>query len=808
MLFSIFTLAATVVVLGPSNPARAQNPASAGDGVEVVSVMGRAEILSAGVWREAKKGDQVKSGESLRVDDAGEATLAGRGNVIEVSVKKGATVSFDGLVDVDSRPWRREGPELRTAGGADVPESGGPGVLAPQFSVPRGQAAVTVVPGQPLRVVAPLVMAAVRGTSFIMTVAADGGSTLNTIEGQVLATSRTGLTQMVGPGQSFSLSANQYASFLQQSGVDVPGDGWRGVDSNTLEQVDSSTFSGSSASEAGQGASGAAQTEASTAQTQAATQSQAAATPGQTSAASTQTAATEAGSTGATTGTSTGATTGTSTGATTGTSTGATTGATTGTTTGASTGASTGATTGASTSASTGATTGATTGASTGAGAGTTTASTAASTTAGGATTTAASATAATTTTAAATTAATTASTLGSIAGAAAQLAPIGGMAAAGISTGALTGEAAEPVTGGSVPLGVAMIDPLTGVPATDFTTDANGEIAVAFVSAGDTQAAMVIDGQTYILDVTAAATATLPPEIVFDVVDFDLPTSNLQSTATLTPNFSGLTVTGTVTWTIVSVVNSTPAWQRGPGDQHGLTWGATANGTTNWTATPVAGTPPTGPVAQLTDIVGERVVTVQASTVISGTTHTKTLTVNFGKGPLAIFTYFDTLPSITFSSLREVGSGTPTNNFYYSSNTSPAAAICGGSLDTSTLTLISGPPHYVNFAPPWETRTPSSVYSLAEAYLPATRLPDLDRLQAIAAFDPTELDVPNRKGAYEAAGVPAGNYHTGRVMSFDANPVYGVQNFSVTMSSGASGAALAITPTYYLTPCIDPALL
>jgi hypothetical protein len=381
-------------------------------------------------------------------------------------------------------------------------------------------------------------------------------------------------------------------------------------------------------------------------------------------------------------------------------------------------------------------------------------------------------------------------------------------MAAAGISTGALTGEAADPVTGGSVPLGVTMLDPSTGFAATDFTTDANGEIEVAFASPGDTQAALVIDGQTYILDVTAAAAATAPPEIVFDVVDFDLPTSNLQSTATLTPDFSGLTVTGTVTWTILSVVNSAQTWKRGINDQHGLTWGATADGTTSWTTTPVAGTPPTGPVAPLTDIVGQRVVIVQASTVISGTTHTKTLTVSFGKGPLAIFTNFDVTPSITFSTQREVASSLTPDNFIYSPNPSPAATICGGTLDTSMLTEISSPTPHVNFVSPWEPRAPSSAPSLAEAYLPATRLPDVDRLKAIAAFDPSKPDVPNRKGAYEAAGIPVDNYHTGRVMSFDNAGTYGVQNFAVNMMDGTEVIFLTTSAINYLTPCINPALL
>lgn len=53
-----------------------------------------------------------------------------------------------------------------------------------------------------------------------------------------------------------------------------------------------------------------------------------------------------------------------------------------------------------------------------------------------------------------------------------------------------------------------------------------------------------------------------------------------------------------------------------------------------------MAGAAPVGPTASLTDIVGERDVTVQASVTLkkTGTTHTATARVVFGKGPLSVF--------------------------------------------------------------------------------------------------------------------------------------------------------------------------
>jgi hypothetical protein len=98
-----------------------------------------------------------------------------------------------------------------------------------------------------------------------------------------------------------------------------------------------------------------------------------------------------------------------------------------------------------------------------------------------------------------------------------------------------------------------------------------------------------------------------------------------------------------TVCWTILNVQNNSRAWSRKPGDLNGLAWGeAELCEATDWQATPVVGGPSmstsSGSV-KLTDVVGERIVTLKAETTIIGVPFTETNDVSFGKGPLSVFT-------------------------------------------------------------------------------------------------------------------------------------------------------------------------
>jgi hypothetical protein len=181
-------------------------------------------------------------------------------------------------------------------------------------------------------------------------------------------------------------------------------------------------------------------------------------------------------------------------------------------------------------------------------------------------------------------------------------------------------------------------------------------------------------------------------PEIVFDRVDFLDEASGFQSTATLTPNF-GQTPTGPVTWTILSVQNpSAPWWTRGSGDMNGLTWGPQADGLSYWTNTSAPeGTAPTGAVAELTDVVGERTVTVRAETTIGGTLIERDLVVTFGKGPLSVFSSTPS-SSIIFGTRQTLTDFLTLNP--NSSTDFPAANHCGGIVPVDRISSTGSSPN------------------------------------------------------------------------------------------------------------------
>jgi hypothetical protein len=239
--------------------------------VKIVRILGQAEILSAGTWREAKTDEFVQPGDTVRLVGDGQVELITEDEMIETTMKGETAVRYDGLVNPGSRPWK-DG--LPFAPVSQLEE--GVGQKIPQFTVPYGETDVVVVPGQPLRVITPLIAAAVRGTRFALTVALDGTSSLSTIEGEVLAVSRAGAVQMIGAGGGMQVTSGQFAQFLQQSGLNVPGGDWQAVDLNALERVDLQTLgdvnpaAGQPAAEAGSGgatASSGATTSASTTST-------------------------------------------------------------------------------------------------------------------------------------------------------------------------------------------------------------------------------------------------------------------------------------------------------------------------------------------------------------------------------------------------------------------------------------------------------------------------------------------------------------------------------------------------------------
>ena len=121
---------------------------------------------------------------------------------------------------------------------------------------------------------------------------------------------------------------------------------------------------------------------------------------------------------------------------------------------------------------------------------------------------------------------------------------------------------------------------------------------------------------------------------------------SSTASVTALVKDASGQPVNGaTVTWTVLTAQNSSPAMYSGWGAKKtGLTWGASPT-MVKWddipelTAVTTSNTDGTGKaIIQLTDIVGERTITIQAKVNISGTDHTVTQAVTYGNGPLSVF--------------------------------------------------------------------------------------------------------------------------------------------------------------------------
>ena len=100
---------------------------------QLVSVMGRAEILSEGTWREARKGDRILPGAAVRTYADGEASVSAEEGRIEIKVRPGSELGYEGIVNTGSRPWK-DGLPYRPVGLESLPE----GERSPQFSLPEG----------------------------------------------------------------------------------------------------------------------------------------------------------------------------------------------------------------------------------------------------------------------------------------------------------------------------------------------------------------------------------------------------------------------------------------------------------------------------------------------------------------------------------------------------------------------------------------------------------------------------------------------------------------------------------------------
>jgi hypothetical protein len=316
-----------------------------------------------------------------------------------------------------------------------------------------------------------------------------------------------------------------------------------------------------------------------------------------------------------------------------------------------------------------------------------------------------------------------------------------------------------------------------------------------------------------------------------FDNADFDFPVvmsggewrvtgdRHLKSTATLTAVFkdgAGRVLTpGAVVWSAEIVRNpAAPWWLKSSASLSGLTWAdTTASGWDSyWSADSAEGTPPTGDVAELTDVVGGRKVKVTAATVIGGVTYEVSEVITFGDGPLSVFTK---APQTGKKWAEQNGVAGRTSLwgigvFTDSANSFPAANYCMGTVDNSSGVIsVSGsdPNFSLSVSPSSDWR--AGDHWSGHYYSTSSGLPTLGQLVAVSRYDGGYNSVVHRKGAALAAGWPDDaaseglyGYWTGQVNFYsDGSFVADV----VFLADGHDGGLAGLASAEPVTVCVAP---
>jgi hypothetical protein len=161
--------------------------------------------------------------------------------------------------------------------------------------------------------------------------------------------------------------------------------------------------------------------------------------------------------------------------------------------------------------------------------------------------------------------------------------------------------------------------------------------------------------------------------------------------------------------------------------------------------------------VAELTDIVGNRTVTLRAEVSIGGVIYSDIVNVTFGNGPLSVF-------SNSFSPVNNRMWATDDDHsgmVGLSSSDFQSAAYCGGSVNMSAVTIIEAPPGvftatYSSLGGYWAPGLSTFPLALGKsAQAIRSKLPNLDQLVAVAVYvSGISSDIP-RKGAAMAANWP-----------------------------------------------------
>ena len=267
------------------------------------------------------------------------------------------------------------------------------------------------------------------------------------------------------------------------------------------------------------------------------------------------------------------------------------------------------------------------------------------------------------------------------------------------------------------------------------YVTDRNGEFRVTITGLLNTSTVTVQAGEasrTFTAAELGGGTTS-----AYITVDSYSDGSNFaagQSTASVTvkvTNADGTPIVdGTaVTWLVEQAQNNSPAMYTGWGAKKtGLTWGATAdlvyyNAVPELlTAAPASTTTNGLATVQLTDIVGERVITLRATAQVDGADRSITQAVSFGNGPLSVFR----APDGTTRNWRDA--------YQYCNNVAP-----------------SGDDDPAN----WGSVTPGDYHG-------GGKLPKVVEYQAVSSFNSTYNPNGNAKGAAYAAGWPDDYYWTG----------------------------------------------
>jgi hypothetical protein len=246
---------------------------------------------------------------------------------------------------------------------------------------------------------------------------------------------------------------------------------------------------------------------------------------------------------------------------------------------------------------------------------------------------------------------------------------------------------------------------------------------------------------------------------VTFDYADFNDPAAGYKSTATITPDFSGKTPTGPVTWSVENVVGPVAVWWGQPaGAKNGLSWGTTPDSSgymppsASWPDA-VLGVWPAGPVAQLTDVVGSRTVKVKAETTIDGVLYSRTIDVTFGDGPLSVFTSFPVTTGLAWATLG--GTVNEAADFVLPTNTFPAAAHCGGTVNNTAVTITGSPGSQTITYPtsPGSGWTTQTLYGELYGVSTTSKLPNFDQIAVVSNRGISNFSLG--KGAAQAAGWP-----------------------------------------------------